>query len=52
MEWSTAFPLKSGKYIVETITTMGNIHKIYSHYNAESGNWSFNNQKFNRYLKE
>lgn len=50
MKWRTDNPPVTGKYIVETKTTMGNIHRIESTWNGKS--WSFNNQLFERWLDE
>jgi hypothetical protein len=50
MEWTTNNPETPGKYIVETKTMMGNIHRLEAHWNGKS--WSFTNQVFVRYLKE
>lgn len=50
MEWIYTNPLKSGKYIVITITKMNNFHKFESYWNGK--NWNFSNQIFVKYLKE
>ena len=50
MKWRTDNPPVTGKYIVETKTTMGNIHRIESTWNGKT--WSFNNQLFQRWLDE
>jgi hypothetical protein len=50
MEWLTTNPEKPGKYLVETITTMGNTNRFESYWNGDK--WSFNNQTFVKYLKE
>lgn len=50
MEWITSNPDQPGKYIVETKTMMGNIHRIESFWNGKG--WSFTNQTFVRFLKE
>jgi hypothetical protein len=50
MEWTTANPIREGKYVVETKTAMGRIQRLESYWNGKS--WSFTNQVFLRYLKE
>lgn len=52
MIWSTEQPEKSGKYIVETISMMGNKKKLESTYDKKTNKWRFSNQIFNRYIKE
>lgn len=50
MEWVNKQPEKSGKYVVETKTQMGNTHRIEAYWNGKS--WNFSNQLFVKYLKE
>jgi hypothetical protein len=50
IEWVSSQPEKAGKYVVETKTQMGNVHRIESHFNGKS--WNFTNQIFIKYLKE
>ena len=50
MEWVSTNPDKSGKYIVETKTMMGNSNKFEAYYNGKT--WNFTNQTFVKYLKE
>ena len=50
MKWLANNPKEEGKYIVETKTMMGNIHRLESYWNGKS--WSFTNQSFVRYLNE
>lgn len=50
MKWRTDNPPVTGKYIVETKTTMGHIHRLEANWNGKS--WSFNNQLFERWLDE
>jgi len=50
MEWIYADPIKPGKYIVTTITKMGNSNTLESSWNGK--NWNFSNQTFVKYLKE
>jgi len=50
MKWRTDNPPVTGKYIVETKTPMGNIHRLEASWNGKT--WSFNNQLFQRWLDE
>ena len=57
MKWNYSNPTKQGKYIVETKTTMGRIHRLEATYtpdekNPTKGSWSFTNQTFVRWLDE
>lgn len=57
MKWRTDYPTKPGKYIVETISTMGNIHRLEATFtpnekDKSKGTWGFNNQFFKRWLDE
>ena len=57
MKWRTDNPPVTGKYIVETKTPMGNIHRIEATYTPSEkdktkGTWGFNNQLFERWLDE
>ncbi len=50
MKWRTDNPPVTGKYIVETKTTMGHTHRLEASWNGKT--WSFNNQLFQRWLDE
>lgn len=50
MKWRTDNPPVAGKYLVETQTAMGNIHRLESSWNGKT--WSFSNQLFQRWLDE
>mgnify|MGYP003634606122 CR=1 FL=1 len=53
MDWIYTNPKESGKYIVQTKSTiLGTIHALSSNFNADKETWSFKNQIFYRYLKE
>jgi hypothetical protein len=57
MKWRIINPTKQGKYIVETKTTMGKLHRIEATYTPDikeptRGSWSFTNQTFVRWLDE
>ena len=57
MNWKTSNPPVSGKYLVETKTTMGRIQRLEAHYTVNEkdpskGSWSFTNQLFQRWLDE
>lgn len=54
MEWiplTEKQPEKKGKYIVTTLTTMGNIHRFEARYHG-GGKWSVSNQKVTHWLSE
>lgn len=55
MAWCKDIPEKEGKYIVQTKSNvLGIIRTIDAtlKFNNNKVSWSFNNQKFYRYLKE
>lgn len=49
-KWIYILPIKTGWYIVETITSFGNSNTLKSHYNHLTKKWNFSNQNFYRYL--
>lgn len=50
MDWIYTDPVKPGKYIVTTVTPMGNFNKFESTWNGKR--WNFSNQIFIKYLNE